>query len=331
MKKAKKVISQIIGWTLVAVLTFVAGMSIYDLIKHKGAHNTLDERGYRNLVSVGDHSLNVYRAGNEDGEHTFVTLSGWSDGEMYIGWRPLTSAFEDENEFIFIDRPGYGLSDDVREDMTIANVVEDYRTVLHDSGEEGPYILLAHSLGSLYSAYWESTYPDEIEAVIIMDGTTPFGEELLARDFDFSMWERISISATLNWMQFAAKTGLARLGPSGYENVFYRLTEEDQDLALTMINRTIGSHYARHEMDELYCGELQTFTWNNIVTNDIPKIYIAASYFGEYASNYEDELIPYAERLGNTEIVDLPGDHVIFLDRTEECIEIIDDFLNGLG
>ena len=331
MKKAKKVISQIIGWTLVAALLFVAGMCIYDLIKFKGARNTLDERGYRNLVSVGDHSLNVYRTGNEDGEHTFVTVSGWSDGEMYIGWRPLTSAFEDENEFIFIDRPGYGLSDDVREDLTIADVVEDYRTALRDSGEEGPYILLAHSLGSLYSAYWESTYPDEIEAVIIMDGTTPFGEEVLARELDFSIWGRISISATLNWMQFAAKTGLAWLGPSGYENVFYRLTEEDQDLALTMINRTIGSHYARHEMDELYCGELQTFTWNNIVTNDIPKIYIAASYFGEYASDYEDELIPYAERLGNTEIVDLPGDHVIFLDRTEECIEIIDDFLEGLN
>ena len=97
---------------------------------------------------------------------------------MYIGWRPLTSAFEDENEFIFIDRPGYGLSDDVREDMTI---------------------------------------------------------------------------------------------------------------------------------------------------------YIAVSYFGEYAADYDDELIPYAERLGNTEIVDLPGDHVIFLDRTEECIEIIDEFLNDLG
>lgn len=31
------------------------------------------------------------------------------------------------------------------------------------------------------------------------------------------------------------------------------------------------------------------------------------------------------------EIVDLPGDHVIFLDRTEECIEIIDEFLNDLG
>ena len=153
----------------------------------------------------------------------------------------------------------------------------------------------------------------------------------LAREFDFSMWERISISATLNWMQFAAKTGLARLGPSGYENVFYRLNEEDQDLALTMINRTIGSHYARSEMDGLYTGELQTFTWNNIVTNDIPKIYIAVSYFGEYAADYDDELIPYAERLGNTEIVDLPGDHVIFLDRTEECIEIIDEFLNDLG
>lgn len=74
MKKAKKVILKIVGWTLVAALVFIAGMSIYDLIKIKDARNTLDERGYRNLVSVGDYSLNVYRTGNEDGEHTLESM-----------------------------------------------------------------------------------------------------------------------------------------------------------------------------------------------------------------------------------------------------------------
>ena len=104
MKRTGKIILKVVGWTVTAALLFVAGVCIYDLIKGKAERRALVERGYENPVSVGDHSLNVYRAGNEDGEHTFVTLSGWSDGEAYIGWRPMTSAFENDYEFIFIDR-----------------------------------------------------------------------------------------------------------------------------------------------------------------------------------------------------------------------------------
>ena len=319
MKRSGKIILKVLGWTAVAVLVFVAGMAIYNRIKLLDDRKALDEMGYRNLVSVGDHSLNVYRAGNEDGEHTFVTLSGWSDGEAYIGWRPMTATFEEDNEFIFVDRPGYGLSDDVSEYMTIPEVVEDYRTALSNSGEEGPFILMAHSMGGLYTAYWQSTYPDEVEGVIIIDGTIPLDDETRARDFDFSLWEKISVEAELDWLSFSCKTGLCRLGPSVYDNVLYRLTDEEQEFALAMVNSTIASRQGMTEMRRFATGELQNFVYNSIVTNDIPKIYIAAS---EY-----EEALGYAERLGNTEVYNLPGDHVIFLDRTEDCIEIIEEFM----
>ena len=62
------------------------------------------------------------------------------------------------------------------------------------------------------------------------------------------------------------------------------------------------------------------------MTNDIPKIYIATL---QYEEQYEEALI-YAERLGNTEVYELPGDHIIFLDRTEDCIDIIEGFLGGI-
>ncbi|MBQ4270251.1 MAG: alpha/beta hydrolase [Clostridiales bacterium] len=322
MKKTGKMILKGLGWVMVGALLFVAGVAIYDLIKEKDDRRTLEERGYSNLVSVGDHSLNVYKAGNENGDHTFVTLSGWSDGSAFIGWRPLTSAFEDENEFIFIDRPGYGLSDDVTDNMDIDEVVEDYRTALRNSGEEGPYILLAHSLGGLYTAYWESAYPDEIEGVIIMDGTIPIDDETQAEDFDLSWWQEASISAELDWMFLTARTGLIRLAPSGYEDLFYRLTDEDQELAVALVNFTIGSTQALYEMQQFATGDPQNWVWHHTVTNDIPKVYIAAS---EY-----EEAIEYSERIGNMEVYDLPGDHVIFLDRTEDCIEIIGDFMERL-
>jgi len=39
---------------------------------------------------------------------------------------------------------------------------------------------------------------------------------------------------------------------------------------------------------------------------------------------------PYYEKLGNCEVVELPGDHVLFLDKPDECSRIIKDFIDGL-
>ena len=75
----------------------------------------------------------------------------------------MTKSIEEDNQLIFIDRAGYGFSEDTKTDRTVEQIVEDYRTVLKNMGEEGPYILLAHSISGLYVSYWQNKYPDEIE------------------------------------------------------------------------------------------------------------------------------------------------------------------------
>ena len=325
MKKIGKIILKVLGCIVVCLLLFVAGLSIYNHIKMTDEINAIKDKGYYNPVSTGDHSLNVYVTGNESGKHTIVTLSGWSDGEMYIGWRPLTSQFEDDNEFVFIDRAGYGLSDDVRESMTVDYVVEDYRTALKNAGIEGPYILLCHSLGSLYTAYWESAYPDEIEACIFMDGTLPGSEEEVEETIQKrSFTDNILIDVSSRLPYFLTHTGLSRIFDitAAYEDVMSCLDPDDRNDGFTLINSTCASHACLDEVIRVYSGDALSWTWENIKTNDIPKIYLAAS-------DYEGALT-YAERLGNTKVYDLKGDHVIFLDRTEDCADKIEEFLASL-
>ena len=325
MKKIGKIILKVLGCIVVCLLLFVAGLSIYNHIKVTGEINAIKDKGYYNPISTGDHSLNVYVTGNESGKHTIVTLSGWSDGEMYIGWRPLTSQFEDDNEFVFIDRAGYGLSDDVNEPMTVDYVVEDYRTALKNAGIEGPYILLCHSLGSLYTAYWESTYPDEIEACIFMDGTLPSSAEkvdetIQKRSFTGNI--RTEVGSRLPY--FLTHTGLSRIFDinAAYGDVMSCLDPDDRNDGFTLINSTYASHACKYELIHVNSGEIISWTWEHIETNDIPKIYLAAS-------DYEGALT-YAEKLGNTKVYDLKGDHVIFLDRTEDCADKISEFLASL-
>jgi hypothetical protein len=51
--------------------------------------------------------------------------------------------------------------------------VDEIRTALKSAMKlEAPYILMAHTISSVYSEYYASKYPDEVQAIITLDGTS---------------------------------------------------------------------------------------------------------------------------------------------------------------
>lgn len=153
MKKVLSIIGKVLLMIfLLIALSLLITSAVYH-IKLNKAEKQMKEAGYYNPVSVGNHSLNVYSCGNENGKHTIIALAGWGDGEMLFGWRQMTAETEKDNRLVFIDRAGYGLSDDIKQETTPEKVVEEYRTALQKSGIEAPYLLMCHSLGGMYATY----------------------------------------------------------------------------------------------------------------------------------------------------------------------------------
>lgn len=110
-------------------------------------------------------------------------------------------------------------------------------------------------------------------------------------------------------------------------------------------------------------------TYTNIISNEIPKIYICSNKgfrsrdeFKEHLKWVQerqkeigikvssmpsdekiDELIirliewenqsikPYIDKLGNTKIIYLPGDHMIFEEKPDELAKVIEEFIRQLG
>ena len=178
----------------------------------------------------------------------------------------MTKSIEEDNQLIFIDRAGYGFSEDTKTDRTVEQIVEDYRTVLKNMGEEGPYILLAHSISGLYVSYWQNKYPDEIESVIIMDGTLYIDEE------------RGNYSNNRSRIFYAAeKVGLQSII---MKNVYGALadidnmTGEELDMNVYMFSKTTGTHAIMSESNLIYQNAKNVI--DNLKPNDIPKIYIDA-------------------------------------------------------
>lgn len=109
-------------------------------------------------------------------------------------------------------------------------------------------------------------------------------------------------------------------------------------------------------------------TYKNIKSNNIPKIYINANtgfrsaeevkeyikwmnnrmkelgrpeskipsddvigdLLQEYIKWTDEKIIPYIESLGNTQLILLPGDHMIFEQKPEELATIIKEFIDNL-
>lgn len=356
-KKIFKVIGRILlVLLLLTVLCLLTTSIVYHVRLHK-ALKTMQESGYENLVSAGDYQVNLFRCGNQNGKHTIVALAGYGDGEMCIGWRKMTAPLEAENELLFLDRAGYGLSDDCADEMRVDSIVEHYRTALKNAGVTEPVILMPHSIGGLYATYWVSKYPDEIEAVMILDGTE-------ASEYDGDEADAGGITAL---MKCGEALGLMPLYiRASFSNVLGTVSKEDLALLLPLMSKTAASDAALSEMNNIAFNI--NATWDSIVPNDIPKLYLnvtsavytkddllALGYTAEmlrkagfaeggeatddevYAAALEyiahmreDVLMPYTEKMGNCQVVDLLGQHEIFLDKPEESSRILMEFISEL-
>ncbi|MCR4566774.1 MAG: alpha/beta hydrolase [Pseudobutyrivibrio sp.] len=363
--KKRKIIGRILGAILGVVVLILAINAIVYRVKLYKVVKELDEQGYYNPVSVGDYSLNVYRCGNESGKHRIVGMSGLGDASMMLSWREMTSNIEKDNEMIFIDRAGYALSDDTDKGRKVEDIVEDYRTALKNSGVEAPYVLMGHSIAGIYATYWESKYPDEIEGVVLLDGTA-LG---LAEDLENQE------SSSGSFM----KTAIEKLGfmPYLYKAEYKSIVGKDYDKDLLDTACYLSAKTEASKAGEAESGlsvDNSVETGKALKSNDIPKIYIncvlgyetindlekdkvdtnyALMLLNEYGistegldANDKDKVyeltmdtieklrekytIPYVESIGNCQLVNFPTSHLLFMTKPVEAGNIIEDFIDEL-
>lgn len=173
MKKVKKIfktIGRICLVIMIILLLTLIGIFIYHRIHISKNKEFLKEKGYYNLVSVGDYSLNLVEYGGAENKHRIIALGGNGWG-FPVELHELAGELQEEGAVYYLARAGYDGSDDVKEDMTLEFVVENYRKALQKAGIEAPYILMPHSYAGVLATYWVNKYPDEIEAMIDLDGT----------------------------------------------------------------------------------------------------------------------------------------------------------------
>lgn len=208
-------------------------------------------------VDVNGTKLNVYTEG--DGDVTIVILSGGGVTAPVLEYKPIYSRMSGKYRVAVIEKAGYGLSDKMRTQRTLENIIAEDRGALKASGIEPPYVLAAHSYSGFEAVYWANTYPEEVRAVLSMDMAIP--ELAVQQSNELTETKRLKqIDKQMKLLKTIAKDGfLAKLIKNKTENVSGLLTgNELSDEEKSEYRRLFYENIANEE----YAEESRNMTAN---------------------------------------------------------------------
>ena len=147
------------------------------------------------LVNVDGHNIHIYRTGNI-GNPKIMLMSGSGTVAPVYDFKILYEKLSKNFRVIVIEKFGYGYSDIFDSSADIDTIVSTQRKALEAVGENGPYILLPHSMSGIEALRWAQTYPDDVVAIIGNDMSTPL---------TYSAWTDEKVEKKIRLMKFATK------------------------------------------------------------------------------------------------------------------------------
>ncbi len=117
------------------------------------------------LVDIGTHSLYIHCVGT--GRPTIVIDTGM--GETYTNWESMIESLSRETRVCAYDRAGYGQSEPGPMPRDSQRAADELHQLLANSGEDGPFLLVGHSLGALNMQVYAHNYPEQVTGFVLLD------------------------------------------------------------------------------------------------------------------------------------------------------------------
>jgi pimeloyl-ACP methyl ester carboxylesterase len=235
----------------------------------------------------------------------------------------------EKHTVVCIEYFGVGFSSQTQRARTSENYVDEIRTALKSAGVEAPYVLMAHSISSVYSEYYASNYPAEVQAIISLDGTSTacIGADMPG-----------FVKSLLGVAKFQQAIGLTSI-------VAPLVTNKDNLLSIGYTEKEISDllYYAGFSMNDNTLDQIASSTYyikdaNELMyPKNVPYFKIISRKTYE-TKNSQIKITPqeYQEqhlaRIGDQakyEILD--GTHFIYLNNVDRISEITDEFLADLA
>jgi pimeloyl-ACP methyl ester carboxylesterase len=152
------------------------GVDLQDFREIVVSHSTESSRNtsiIENLrISMGLYefllgALNLNCTGQ--GSPTVILDSGL--GGLALSRQRVQREIEKFTRVCTYDRGGYGWGDPGPMPRTSAQIVKEFHTLLQNSGERPPYILVGHSSGGFNVRVYNGQYPDDVAGMVLVDAS----------------------------------------------------------------------------------------------------------------------------------------------------------------
>jgi pimeloyl-ACP methyl ester carboxylesterase len=158
-------------WLLYPVVAIMAVAAVGGAVETIGlASDQRDQAMPGQSYDVGGYRLHLTCTGS--GGPTVVLQSGL--GEMSANWARIVPAVSRTTRVCAYDRAGQGWSDDAPRLQDGVQAAADLHTLLGRAGEDGPYVLVGHSIGGNYAMTYAARYPEQVAGMVLLDATDPY-------------------------------------------------------------------------------------------------------------------------------------------------------------
>lgn len=149
------------------VLVLMVGVKLVDVTAERRERQ--DHPAPGELVEVDGHRMHVRVSG--EGPLTMVLLPGLGTAAPVYDFRPLVSELDPWAKVAVVEPFGYGWSDETSSSMLPRDVARQVERALDGAGLDGPFVLVAHSLGGVYAQAFVDEYPDLVSGFVGLDPT----------------------------------------------------------------------------------------------------------------------------------------------------------------
>lgn len=322
-KKRGKKIMMVFGIIVAVIAVFMLIGAILHATYYTGKLEQI--KPYGQLVNVDGGQMHVYSMGN--GKKTIVLLPGLGVALPSAEFAPLMRKLSEKYTVVNVEYFGAGFSSGTSKPRTCENYVQETRTALSKAGFKAPYVLMPHSISSVYSEYYASKYPEEVEAVISLDGTsTAIKGEGPA-----------SLKTLLSIAKFQQGTGITSLLAPLAINKKYLLsngyTEKEINDMITFVGFSINdtlieqmsnsAEFIKQTMDLPFPESIPYFKVISKQTYETPNPEL--KQFKITPQEYQHK---HLERIGkHVQYEILDGTHFIYINNADRIAQIADSLL----
>lgn len=280
---------------------------------------------YGQLVDVDGGQIHVYSMGS--GKKTIVLLPGMGVSLPSADFAPLIRKLSEKYTVVCIEYFGVGFSSGTSKLRTCENYVEEIRTALNQTGYKAPYVLMPHSISSVYSEYYAAKYPKEVEAIVSLDGTTTaYYDEMPA--IVKSILPIAKIQQSIGTTSLIAPLAINKKNMLSHGYTEKEISDMITFAGFSMNNTALeqvsnSAEFIKQTMDLPFPESIPYFKVISKQTYETPNAQLKKAKMTPQEYHHK-----HLERIGKHakyEILD--GTHFIYLNNVDRIAEIADDLL----